>query len=343
MDLRRLPMNPNHWYAVALSSELKDQPLGVVLWHEPILLYRDSQGMAHALEDRCPHRQVRLSEGYVQGDNIVCTYHGWQFNAAGACHHIPYLAAEQKLPGCTLKPYPLREQDGFIWVFPGDPAKLAAQAIEPMPIPEWDDLGHIGAVTLMDVQAHFSFVIENLMDMYHGHLHENLQAWHNPVLQSMDKTPERVDAHYQAQSYYKVTQIWSVLQLFIPAMRQLHPEPLDVSYIYPNWRAALGEDFKLACLFCPVGETQTRAYLMHFTSIHAFKNAHKLPLWMRQGLKNTLFGAATGLLKGLVKQDVIMLEQEQQSYLANPKRKNVELNRALIAVQRLIRQQAIAD
>lgn len=339
-DVRRLGINPNHWYAVARSRELKDKPLGVVLWHEAILLYRDSQGTPHAIEDRCPHRHVRLSEGHIEGDNVVCAYHGWHFNHLGACTHVPYLGADQKLPTCTLRGYPIREQDGFIWVFPGDVQKLEAEALEPMPLPEWDDLGQIGACVPIDVQCHFSFLIENLVDMYHGHLHQDLQAWHNPVLQSMEETSERVDAHYQAQSYYKVTQIWSVLQLFIPAMRKLHPEPLDVSYIYPNWRASLGEDFRLACLFCPVDETRTRAYLMHFTSIHAFKGAHKMPLRLRHLLKDSLFGAANGLLNGLVKQDVVMLEQEQQAYLANPNRKGPELNKAILGVQRLIRNQA---
>ncbi|MEO0541692.1 MAG: Rieske 2Fe-2S domain-containing protein, partial [Cyanobacteria bacterium P01_A01_bin.105] len=54
-SVRRAPINPNHWYVVAQSSELSDAPLGVVLWHQPIVLYRDRNQTVHALEDRCPH------------------------------------------------------------------------------------------------------------------------------------------------------------------------------------------------------------------------------------------------------------------------------------------------
>lgn len=339
-SLRELGINPNHWYAVARSHELQQQPLGVILWQRPIVLYRDSQGQVQALEDRCPHRQVRLSEGQVDGDHIVCAYHGWHFSPAGTCAHIPYLAADQKLPTCRIHAYPVREQDGFIWVFPGDLTVLEQRSLTPLPLPEWDHLNYIATVSVIDVQCHYSFLIENLMDMYHGHLHDDYQAWKDPILQAIDETPERVDAHYQAQSYYRIDKIWSVSQLFIPALRQLHPEPLDVSYAYPNWVATLGQDFKICCLFAPVDSTRTRAYLIHFTSLHAFHRLHKLPVKFRRWIKNRLFGSAQKMLDGLVEQDIVMLEQEQQAYLGNPKLKGPELNRALVSVQRLIRTQA---
>ncbi len=68
-DIRQLGINPNHWYVVALSPEVKTQPVGVMLWKQAmgeappgtaIALYCDSKGPIHALEDRCPHRLVKL-------------------------------------------------------------------------------------------------------------------------------------------------------------------------------------------------------------------------------------------------------------------------------------------
>jgi hypothetical protein len=57
-------------------------------------------------------------------------------------------------------------------------------------------------------------------------------------------------------------------------------------------------------------------------------------------VKDSLFGSAQKLLDGLVRQDVQMIEEEQQAYLNNPERRSYELNRALVSVQRLIRNQA---
>ncbi|MEA5502931.1 aromatic ring-hydroxylating dioxygenase subunit alpha [Halotia wernerae UHCC 0503] len=331
-DLRNLGINPNHWYVVARSTEVTNQPVGVIIWQQAIALYRDSQGQVHALEDRCPHRQVKLSHGQAIADELECAYHGWRFNSVGECVAVPYLAANQKLPNCKIRHYPVKEQDGFIWLFPGD----VEPSTQPLGLPEWEHLNYIATVAVIKCNAHYSYLIENLMDMHHGHLHQDLQAWAEATLQDIDEDANRVDAHYQAQSYYKIDKIWSISQLFFPALRQLHPEPLDVSYIYPHWVSTLGKDFKIYCLLCPINETQTKAYLIHFTSLNAFWRLHKLPIWFRRFIKNSLFGAAQKLLDGLVIQDVQMIEEEQQAYLQNPQMRNYELNRALVSVQRLI-------
>jgi len=340
--LRSLGINPDHWYVVARADEVTDKPVGRVLWGEAIVLFRDREGRIQAVEDRCPHRQVRLSAGEVVDGQLECIYHGWRFNAAGDCTHVPYLETSQKLPTCTLRTYPVRELDGFIWLYPGDLATLAASGQAPMGLPEWDHLNYIATVSIIDVAAHYSFLIENLMDMYHGRLHDDYQAWANPVLAQLDMTDARIDVLYNAQSYYRIDKIWSISQLFFPSLRRLHPEELRVSYVYPHWVSTLGQDFKICCLFCPVSPTHTRAYLVHFTSLQAFHRLHKLPVAFRRWIKHRLFGAAQHFLDGLVEQDVLMLEQEQQAFLQDPDRKGPELNRALISVQKLIRQQAIA-
>ena len=340
IPLRTCPINPQHWYVVAQSGEVRQQPLSVTLWHQPIVLFRDHQGQIQAIEDRCPHRQVKLSEGKVIGNHLECAYHGWQFDGAGHCVEIPYLTERQRPPACRLRVYPVREQDGFIWLYPGDSHTMAQQSIEPMGLPEWHHLNYIASFTTIDCQGHFSFLIENLMDMYHGHLHDNYQAWASASLQHIQAAPDCVHAYYEAQSYYRIDKIWSISQLFFPALRRLHPEPLTVSYHYPHWASSLGADFKIYCLFCPVSETHTRAYLVHFTSLQAFPNLHKLPVAFRQFLKNRFFGSARRLLEGLVEQDVVMIEQEQQAYLSHPQQRSYEVNPALAAVQKLIRQQA---
>jgi hypothetical protein len=338
-DISQIGINPNHWYVVARSTEVKTKPLAVTLWNHPIVLYRDDSGEIHALEDQCPHRQVKLSHGRVTDNLLECAYHGWQFNSIGECVAVPYLAENQKLPNCKIRTYQVQEQDGFIWLFPGNFVGVN-QEVKPIGIPEWEHLNYIATVSVINCKAHYSYLIENLMDMYHGHLHQNWQAWTDAVLEDIQVDDHRVDAHYQAQSYYKIDKIWSISQLFFPALRRLHPEPLDVSYVYPHWVSTLGTDFKIYCLLCPVSETATRAYLIHFTSLNAFWRLHKLPVEFRRFVKNSLFGSAQKLLDGLVRQDVQMIEEEQQAHLDYPERRSYELNRALASVQRLIRSQA---
>ncbi len=353
-DIRCLSINKNHWYALARSSAVTQKPLALTLWQDDIVLYRDAKGQAYALEDRCPHRNVKLSHGSVIGQNLECAYHAWQFDSQGRCAVVPYLEPQQKLPSCKIKSYPVREQDGFIWIFPGDVSLLVASAtpspttpsptapspIQPLAIPEWDHLNYIATVSTLDCECHFSFLIENLMDMYHGHLHRGYQAWDSAALDQLEEGSDRVTALYTAQSFYRIDKIWSIAQLFFPSLRQLHPEPLNVSYAYPNWTSFLGQDFKIYCLFAPTGPTHTRAHLIHFVSLEAFWRLHKLPVAFRRFVKDSLFGAAQTMLDGLVREDVVMLEEEQQAYLQHPERRSYELNRTVLAVQRLIAQQA---
>jgi nitrite reductase (NADH) small subunit len=42
-----------------------------------IVVFRTAGGELHALEDRCPHRGARLSEGVVYEGYVACRDHGW--------------------------------------------------------------------------------------------------------------------------------------------------------------------------------------------------------------------------------------------------------------------------
>ncbi|MBF2097365.1 MAG: aromatic ring-hydroxylating dioxygenase subunit alpha [Gloeomargaritaceae cyanobacterium C42_A2020_066] len=337
-SLRHLPSNPNHWYAVRPAADLKGEPQAIELWDQALVIYRDQAGVAHALEDVCPHRLVKLSHGRVEGGHLVCTYHGWQFDAQGACVAIPYLQPEQRIPACRVRSYPVREQDGFIWVFPGDPA--LADQVTPLPIPEWHGLKYLGSWALIDTATHFSYLIENLMDMHHGYLHSHYQPWGEARLETVNRDTNQVIARYQAQCFFTVDQIWSMAQLFLPALRQPHPETLTVRYAYPHWIASLGEDFKLYCLLVPAGRHRTRAYFLHFTSLHRFPKLHTLPVWFRRWIKGLFSGTARNLLEGLVREDMVMIEEEQRMHDTQPQRRGREVNPTLTHVQNLIRTQA---
>ncbi len=41
-----------------------------------LALWADSKGQWHCVEDVCPHRLAPLSEGRVEGDALMCSYHG---------------------------------------------------------------------------------------------------------------------------------------------------------------------------------------------------------------------------------------------------------------------------
>jgi len=92
---------PSPWWAVARSEEVTGQkPLAVDIGGQAVVLWRDKQDVARALEDRCPHRRAPLSLGCVRDNGwIQCGYHGWSYDGeTGRLKEIPNLKDQQKFP-----------------------------------------------------------------------------------------------------------------------------------------------------------------------------------------------------------------------------------------------------
>jgi phenylpropionate dioxygenase-like ring-hydroxylating dioxygenase large terminal subunit len=167
-DLRRVGTHPDYWYPLAWSDELKaGKLLARVFCGEPVVLYRGKSGGVFALEDRCAHRQVPLSQGVVNGDELKCGYHGWAYNQAGKCVEVPYLGKE-RLPN-GVKSYPAREIDGLIFFFPGDPT--LAEARLPTTLGSSASSAYKTRKLNREVACHYTFMHENLFDMNHQFLH----------------------------------------------------------------------------------------------------------------------------------------------------------------------------
>jgi len=98
MDLLTQPIWRRFWYPVAFADEIGDGPVARTLLGERIVIWRTSPSSLAAAMDRCPHRDARLSQGWLCEDKIVCPYHGWEWSAAGAPAVIP------QTPGLTTFP-----------------------------------------------------------------------------------------------------------------------------------------------------------------------------------------------------------------------------------------------
>jgi phenylpropionate dioxygenase-like ring-hydroxylating dioxygenase large terminal subunit len=134
------------WYMAALARTVKRGSLRrQIVLGEPILIGRTKAGEAFALRDICPHRGVTLSAGRVTDQNAVeCPYHGWTFRTDGVCSAIPSLVEGQDMDPSRIRvrAYPLREQDGLLWIYmaaagreattpPIDPPKVSLAGAKP--------------------------------------------------------------------------------------------------------------------------------------------------------------------------------------------------------------------
>ena len=90
------PLRP-YWYPLALSSDVVDKPVAATLLGERVAIYR-AGGKVRALRDLCVHRGTPLSLGWIDGETLVCAYHGWGYAPDGACTRIPSLPPGRSVP-----------------------------------------------------------------------------------------------------------------------------------------------------------------------------------------------------------------------------------------------------
>ena len=110
--------SPDCWQAIALTSQIGAKPLRILFAGQPVVLFRSGKEIA-ALQDRCPHRLVELSKGKVVGGEIECPYHGWRFNAAGACTAVP--GSAEAVPGYRIARFRTFEKEGVLFLARGTP------------------------------------------------------------------------------------------------------------------------------------------------------------------------------------------------------------------------------
>ncbi|AST90176.1 aromatic ring-hydroxylating dioxygenase subunit alpha [Sutcliffiella cohnii] len=110
------PVLQKEWIVACISEEVSDKPISVTILGERIVLFRNEEGV-HAFKDLCIHRGAALSLGCVKDGNLVCAYHGWEYNSNGDCEKIPQLPEGRKIPmkAKAIK-YHCAEKYGFIWV-----------------------------------------------------------------------------------------------------------------------------------------------------------------------------------------------------------------------------------
>lgn len=166
------------WYPATRSTRISGKKLvAAELLGIPLVVGRDAQGRAFALQDLCPHRGMPLSCGWFDGRTLECCYHGWQFDPhSGQCQHIPSLTSRDKLKVERIftTHFPCEEHDGYVWVYVPDSATPNEPAPPAPRLAVFSDrykLVHLEA----DLPCNVDHGIIGLMDPAHGPFVH--QAW----------------------------------------------------------------------------------------------------------------------------------------------------------------------
>jgi phenylpropionate dioxygenase-like ring-hydroxylating dioxygenase large terminal subunit len=152
----------NYWHPIARSSDVGDRPIRRMLLDEFLVLWRAGDRVV-CLQDLCIHRGSALSLGWIEGETIVCGYHGWQYGPDGACLRIPSLPEGRSIPRkARAVAYRAQERYGLVWACLGEPR---------MDLPEYPAYdSETYATHLYEPyvwKANAARVIENVLDYTH--------------------------------------------------------------------------------------------------------------------------------------------------------------------------------
>ena len=160
---RNTPLIFNEWYVAALADEVGRGLLKRRVLGRNLVLFRTQDGQAVALDDRCAHRSLPLSAGTLDGDTIVCGYHGFRYDSQGDCVQIPSQSICPK--GIGVRRYPLVEYGPLLWVWMGDADSADVARVPHQP---WLAAGNwYRSQGYLPLRASYVGLHENLMDLTH--------------------------------------------------------------------------------------------------------------------------------------------------------------------------------
>lgn len=155
----------NCWYVAGWSRDYQHSLKPQMLLGENIVFYRQANGDPVALEDACPHRKLPLSMGTLEGDLVVCGYHGLTFDCAGKCTDSPTQRGMTPRRA-VVKSYPVVDRYRLLWIWMGDPEMADPDEIfevENFDNPEW---GYTDG-GMLPIACNYLWMCDNLLDPSH--------------------------------------------------------------------------------------------------------------------------------------------------------------------------------
>lgn len=166
---------PEGWYRVAWSRDLGPRGVAPVrLCGRDLVLFRGDSGRVHLLDAFCPHVGAHLGHGgRVEGEHVICPFHGWRMDERGACVHVPL--ARKIPPRACLRRWHVAEVSGAVMAY--FHPQHATPRWQPQPLVAWPDRRWTRPEILRPwrLTTHVQEFGENAVDLGHAvFLHDHI-------------------------------------------------------------------------------------------------------------------------------------------------------------------------
>ncbi|MGL5793903.1 MAG: Rieske 2Fe-2S domain-containing protein [Waterburya sp.] len=165
-----------HWYPLIPVEDLNPKrPTPITVLGLNLVIWQPGLSSTYRVfMDRCPHRLAPLSEGRIdeKTGNLMCSYHGWQFDAEGICTRIPQaedpnIIDKNKDDFCVTA-LPCRQANDLLWVWLDVHSKELADTT-PLPLSSLIDAekGFVWSSYMRDLEYDWQTLVENVADPSH--------------------------------------------------------------------------------------------------------------------------------------------------------------------------------
>lgn len=325
---RAAGLDPNYWYAVEESSCLKrGQSMETKFLGRSIAVFRGTDGRVRAVENRCAHRHIKLTEGKVVDCQLVCPYHGWSYDGDGKAT-IPHDLFGHKEPNIKIQSVPVKERYGLVFVFPGDPERAKERDIPLIPELEgakpWPH-----AFVKFDCPGHHSMLLDNVSDFTHGFLHRKYQPFSGTDLLRCEEIGDRVELEYKSRIAA------GRLQNMFINRAESDCDHMLACYDYPYHWSNTDDRIKHFLFTLPIDENKNRHIFIFYVRHDTIKLpliGPRLPHWF---VSKMMKAQRYMTLQPLLGQDVWVIEREQDGWERHWDRPSPELSPVVKAFQDL--------
>ena len=165
----------HQWYPVSPVEDIDPKkPTAVTVLGIRLVIWKPKTSDYQVFIDKCPHRLAPLSEGRVdeKTGNLMCSYHGWEFDSQGTCTRIPQaekpeVVTKNKKNLCAVS-LPVRQENDLLWVWPDANSPHLAEET-PLPLsPQIDaSKGFVWSSYVRDLEYDWQTLVENVADPSH--------------------------------------------------------------------------------------------------------------------------------------------------------------------------------
>lgn len=201
------PLLYDYWYVAGLATEFTRDLKERTILNRSVVMYRDEEGNAVILQNRCAHRSFPLSESKLEDGGIRCRYHGIKYDHDGNITDVP---CQDRCPKTKIKKYIVKEIGPLVWIWMGDEDKANEADIPELPVHDMDKWTHVvGRYNYME--GSYMLLHENLCDLSHlPFLHEDTFKFPKEYTSA----PIKVEQDGDEVVFYRELGDWNLLKPF---------------------------------------------------------------------------------------------------------------------------------